>query len=150
MAAPDAQLAGNWRLVRQRLLVIALALALGGVAYLALGDYLTSLSSLAETDVVAARAKLAVVFQALALGLFPLTGGLGVFLVAACRKSFALDRFPPPGAWGFGATRVFTGAAARRVAFAMLVLAIALVLCSIAGAALSWVMAERLLACRAA
>jgi hypothetical protein len=149
MTAPDVQVMSNSRLIRQRLGLLAVAFALGGVAYLGMEDYLTSLQALAEHDVIAARAKLATVFRAMALGLFPLTGGLGVFLAFACRRSFELGRFPPPGAWGFGTARVFQGVAARRIAFGMLVVAIALVLCSIAGSALAWVMADRLLACRA-
>ena len=150
MSAPHAQLPGNWNAVRRRLLLIGVALALGGVAFAVMTEYMASLQALARTDVLAARAKLATLFRAMALGLFPLTGAIGVFLAGACRRSFAIDRFPPPGSGAFWqGGRTFTGPAARRVATAMLVLSILLVVCSIAGGALSWWIADRLLACRA-
>jgi len=150
MASPDVQLVRSSRSLRRRLLVLAGAVALGIAAHLATADQLAALASLAQRDPMAARAKLAVVFRVVAVGLFGLTGTLGLVLSFACRRSLAVGRFPPPGAWGFGSGgRVWTGAPARRIALFMAVLAVLLVLCSIAGSALSWYMAERLLACRA-
>jgi hypothetical protein len=149
MTSPEVQVVSNFPRLRKRLLVLAGALALGGVAYVAMGHYLESLQALAQYDKLAARAKLATLIRAMALGLFPMTGAIGVVIVNTCRQSFAAGRFPPPGSRVFPAARSFTGVAARRLAFAMLVLGIALVLCSVAAAALSWVMADQLLACRA-
>ncbi len=149
MAPQDAQVVSNFRLVRQRVLALFIGLALGAVSYVAMAHYLESLQTLALHDKLAARAKLATLVRAMALTIFPLTGGIGLAIANTCRRSFAIDRFPPPGSRVFQTSRSFTGIAARRVAFAMLVLGIALVLCSVAAAALSWVMADRLLACRA-
>ena len=74
---------------------------------------------------------------------------LGGWLAFASVRAHREERFPPSGRFGFGATRTWAGAPARRVAVALGLLAVALALCSIAAGGLLWVMGERLLACRA-
>jgi hypothetical protein len=149
MATPDVQPVRNSRLLRRRLLVLAVAVALGMALHLVAAERLQEIATLAERDPMTARAELAAILHVVAVGLFGLTGTIGLVLGVACRRAVALDRFPPPGAWGLGDARVWTGPAARRIAMVMGALALLLVLCSVAGAAITWVMAERLLACRA-
>jgi len=114
-----------------------------------LQDHLASLQDLAATDPIAARRQLASEFRIGGIGLFLLTGALGASLIAASRRARRDERFPPEGLWSWGARRTLTGAAARRAAVAGFVLGAMLLVCSLAGAALSWEIGTRLLACRA-
>jgi hypothetical protein len=114
-----------------------------------LGAHLEAIEELARSDVIAARAKLALVLRIGALGLFGPLAAFGVALALACRRALALGRFPPPGLFARGALRVVEGDPARRLAWAMLAAALALFVCSLAAGALSWKLAATLLACRA-
>ncbi len=111
--------------------------------------HLGILQRLAATDPLAARATLAAEVRYGGLAVFATVCALGASLVAASLRSMRDERFPPTGVFGFGATRIVTGPAARRMAQVGMILAIALIACSLAGAWLSWEMAIRLLACRA-
>jgi hypothetical protein len=150
MAAPSPPLARSWRPLATRLLVVAGAVALGLALQQVLAARLAALQELAETDVLAARRELAFVFRAVAIGLFGLTGGLGIAIVLSCRRALAEGRFPPSGALAWGRARaVVTGPRAQRLAQTGLVLGALLVLCSAAGGGLLWWMARTLLLCRA-
>jgi hypothetical protein len=92
---------------------------------------------------------LARVFQVASVVVFGLTGALGVTVTLSCRRSLAREEFPPPGLWSWGARRVVTGAAARRLARIGMGLGITLALASAAGGGLLWYMAAVLRACRA-
>ncbi len=111
--------------------------------------HLGILQRLAATDPLAARATLAAEVRYGGLAVFATVCALGASLVALSLRSMRDERFPPTGVFGFGATRILTGSTARRAARVGLVLAVALIACSIAGAWLSCEMAARLLACRA-
>jgi hypothetical protein len=123
----------------------AIGLALSSV----LQGHLATLEARAVTDPIAARAQLAVEFRVGGLALFAIILALGASLVVASLRAQREERFPPAGAWGFGAARVITGPAARRAAQVGMVLAMALMACALAGAWLSWEIGARLLACRA-
>lgn len=112
-------------------------------------DHLAALQGLATTDPIAARRQLATEFRLGGLGLFASTGALGASLIAAGRRARRDERFPPAGIWSWGARRTLTGAAARHAGVAGAVLGAALLVCSLAGAALSWKIGTSLLACRA-
>jgi hypothetical protein len=149
MTAPSAQPSSSRRFWLRRVLVIAGAIALGLALQLALGAHLASIEDLSRRDVVAARAKLAIVLEVVSIGVFGPVAGLGVLLALASRRALAQGRFPPPGRWGFGSARVFEGERARRVARLLLATAVVLVVCSLAAGALTFSMAAALLACRA-
>jgi hypothetical protein len=83
------------------------------------------------------------------LGLFGLTAALGVSVITTSLRGLRLAHFPPPGVWAWGGARTVTGSAARRFAYVGVLLGSVLVACSLAGGAVTWQMAERLLACRA-
>ena len=82
MAAPRAQLACSPRFWITRVAVLALAIALGLWLQGRMADYLASLQTLAQHDVIEARARLARVFQGMAVGLFGGTGLLGAYAAA--------------------------------------------------------------------
>jgi hypothetical protein len=149
MADTDVQLVRNGRFWASRLLVVAAAMAIGIALQAPLTRHLEALQALAATDPLRARAELAQIFRFPMLGLFGATGGLGVHLVLASRRALRLGVFPPPGRSFGGTPRRFEGDAARRVAAFMLVLAVLLIAASLAGAWVSWQIAERLIACRA-
>jgi hypothetical protein len=137
------------RAIVVRLLALAVAVALGLLLQRLLAERLEAIQSLARDDVVAARAKLATLFRVGGSALFGMTGAVGMALVQASRRAIRLEQFPPPGSWSLPPARRVTGPRARRLALVSLALAAVLVLASAAGAALSWSMAARLLACRA-
>jgi hypothetical protein len=149
MAAPDMQLPRSARFWATRALVLAAAIALGLALEQALSARLTEIQVLAKNDVIRARAELASLLRVGGVGFFGLIGALGVALIAAARRAIREERFPPPGMLSWGATRVFTGPLGRRIALTSLALAVALVVCSLAGAALVWHMAAVLVACKA-
>jgi len=101
------------------------AIALGLVLQDLLRARLDAIAELAERDVIQARAELAFVFQVVGTLVFGVTGALGVAIAASSRH--ARD----------ARTRLGLG------------LGIALLVASLAGAALIWYMAAVLLACRA-
>ena len=127
----------------------------GGAALVGLGmnhlvqAHLATLQALAATDPIAARARFAIEIRVGGLGLFALTGLLGVAIIGAARRGIRELCFPPPGMWSWGGARTVTGAAVRPIALVVAVLGALLIACSLAGAALSWEMGTRLLACRA-
>lgn len=122
--AAIASRGGRATLVR-RLLLAAAAVALGLVLQDLLRARLDAIAELAERDVIQARAELAFVFQVVGTLVFGVTGALGVAIAASSRH--ARD----------ARTRLGLG------------LGIALLVASLAGAALIWYMAAVLLACRA-
>lgn len=148
MSAPDAPLRPASG-VRSRVLVIAAAIAIGLALHAVVAARLEQIEELSRRDVVAARAQLAAMLQVVAIGLFGGIAALGCWLVRVSHRSRAVGVFPPPGAWSFGPARRVEGDAARRMATLLRALAIALVGLSIAGGALTWYMAQTLLACRA-
>jgi hypothetical protein len=149
MAAVEPQLPRSRRALLVRLAVIVGAVALGLALQRVVEARLAEIGALAESDVIRARAELAGILRFVAVGLFGGTGALGVALFAAGRRGLAEGCFPPPGIWAWGAVRRATGAPARRLARAALAAAAALVVCSLAGGALTWHIASVLLACRA-
>ena len=110
---------------------------------------LDEIQALASHDVIRARAELAGILRAVAVGVFGSTGALGVAIFASGRRALREERFPPSGVWSWGAPRIVTGPRARTMARAAMGLALALVLLSLAGGALTWYIASVLLACRA-
>jgi hypothetical protein len=149
MTAPVATPPRSLRPLLARIAVLALAVAAGLFLQRALARELDAIRLLAETDVLAARAQLAAWLQLGGAALFALTGAVGVAVVLSSRRAIAAGRFPPPGLWSWGAARVVTGDAARRMGRIGIALGAALVLCSAAAAALTWTMGAVLLACRA-
>jgi len=148
MAAPDAQLPRGGRFWAHRILLLAFAIALGLALEQVLTTRLTEIQALAKNDVIRARAEFASLLRVGGGGFFGLTTALGFLLINASRRAIREARFPPPGMLSWGATRVFTGTPGRRIALASLAIAITLVICSLAGAALVWHMAAVLLACK--
>jgi hypothetical protein len=149
MTATHPQPAGSRRALWIRLAAIAGAIGLGLALQQVLGGRLAEIDALAKSDVIRARAELAAILRVVAVGLFGLTGVLGVAMLASGRRALAEGRFPPSGAWSFGAVRHSTGPRALRLARASIAAAVALVVCSLAGGALTWYIASVLLACRA-
>ena len=139
----------SFRFWAVRLAVLAVAVAVGLAGNSLVAAHLASIQELAKTDVLAARAQLAFVLQGMAVGLFGGIAALGVWLAGLGRRGMALAQFPPPGMVGWGTARVHTGAVGRRAARFAFALALLLVAASLAGGALTWWMAVRLLACRA-
>jgi hypothetical protein len=140
---------GSRRAIWARVALLAGACVFGLLLNQLVQDHLAALQELARTDPIAARARLATEFRIGGIGLFVLTGLLGASLIAAARHARRDERFPPAGIWSWGATRILTGTAARHAAVVGFVLGVGLIVCSLAGAALSWEIGTRLLACRA-
>jgi hypothetical protein len=133
-----------------RLAVIVAAIALGLVAQHLLAEYLWQIEELSQTNLLEARALLARVLEVASVVVFGLTASLGVTLLVSMRRSFALARFPVSDLWSFGSRRQpVDGPQARAWARVGMALAIALILASCAGGALSWYIAAVLRACRA-
>jgi hypothetical protein len=149
MASPEVQIAGKPRSRLAVLATLALAVALGLALQQVLRTQLDEIQALAAHDVIRARAELAGIFRAVAVGVFGMTGALGIAIFASGRRALREGRFPPSGAWSWGAARVVSGSRARTMARAAMGLAIALFVLSVAGGVLSWYVASVLLACRA-
>ena len=132
-----------------RLVVLAGAIAIGLVLQHLLTAYLERIQTLSRTNLLEARAALARVFEVAGVAVFGLTGGLGVGILLSCRRSLALEQFPPPGVWSWGSRRVVTGPPARDLARIGMGLGITLVLASAAAGGLMWYIAAVLRACRA-
>lgn len=133
-----------------RLAVVACAVAAGLALQHVLAARLASIDALAKTDLLAARAQLALIFEVASVSVFGATGAVGVMIAFACRRSLALQQFPPPGRWSWGsAPGVVTGSRAQRLARIGIALGATLVLASAAGGGLLWYMAAVLRACRA-
>ena len=121
-------------LVRNRLLVLAGAIALGLVLQHFLSLRLEAIQERSRIDMLAARAELAVLIRVVGLAVFGLTGGLGAVMAASCRSPRDAQRFPPPGLMSFGARREITGEMARTMTGIGLALGLALLAASLAGA----------------
>jgi hypothetical protein len=132
-----------------RFAVLPGAVAIGLALRRLLTQHLVTLQALAQTDPLGARARLATEVRFGGLGLFGLTAALGVSVITTSFRGRRLAHFPPPGVWAWGGARTVTGPAARRFAYVGMLLGSLLVVCSLAGSAVTWQMAERLLACRA-
>ncbi len=149
MTAPELG-AGNARAtLRNRLVVIAVAIALGLVLQHFLSQRLDAIVEHSRRDMLAARAELALLIRAVGLAVFGLTGALGAAMAASCRNPRGAERFPPSGMMSIGAMRVVTGPLARTMTGVGLALGLVLLGASLAGAALVWHMGAVLLACRA-
>lgn len=136
--------------VMRTCVVLVGAAAIGLVLNRLLMEHLTTLQTLAQTDPLGARAHLATEVRAGGIALFGLTAVLGVSVIARSLRGVRLAQFPPPGIWAWGgARRPARGETARRLACVGVALGALLVVCSLAGGAVSWLMAERLLTCRA-
>ncbi|MFI5316474.1 MAG: hypothetical protein ACHQ6T_12295 [Myxococcota bacterium] len=149
MTDPPTSAAPARRGLLTRLGVLAGAVAVGVALQRLLAAHLQSIQDLSRTDMLAARAELARLFELASVCVFGLTGALGVGIVLSSRRSLALLQFPPPGAWSWGSRRVVTGLPARKMALAGVGLGVTLVLASAAGGGLLWYMATVLRACRA-
>jgi hypothetical protein len=149
MAAPDVQIARRPRAWLPLALALVVACGLGlGLQHVVAGR-LDEIEALAQHDVIRARAELAQILRIVAVGLFGMTGALGVAMLVSGRRASIEGRFPPSGVFSWSARRVLSGDPARSMARASIVLGALLVACSLAGAALTWHMASVLLACRA-
>jgi hypothetical protein len=138
------------RALLARLAALVVAVGLGLVLQNVLTARLASIDALAKTDLLAARAQLARVFEIAGVCVFGLTGAIGVMVISSSRRSLALEQFPPPGRWSWGSRRaVLTGKRARTFAQVGIGLGVTLVLASAAGGGLLWYMAAVLRACRA-
>ncbi len=111
-----------------RLLVLAVAVALGLVLQKLLRERLDSIGLHSQRDMIAARAELAVLIRAVGLSVFGLTAALGAAIAASCRSPRSAERFPA----GVG-----------------LALGLLLLAASLAGAGFVWYVGALLLACRA-
>jgi len=140
MSATGATPQRNLRSLATRLLVVAGAIAAGLVLQRMLG---------ARLDEIRARAELAHVLRTVGIPIFAGSALVGATLAVASRRAITAERFPPPGALSWGSAHVITGPPARRLARICLVLAVLVIVCSIAGGALLWEMARQLLLCRA-
>jgi len=152
MDAPPVQRQIDWRSLALRLAVLGLAVALGLGLERLLAARLEELDALGHrsyADLLLARAQLATLLQQVAVGVFGLTAALGVGVIAACRRSLALELFPPPGSWSWGGRRKVAGRQAVLAARIGLGLGVALVLASAAGGGLLWYVAAVVRACRA-
>jgi hypothetical protein len=135
--------------LRNRLLVLAGAVLAGLVLQHFLRLRLDAIVAHSRTDMLGARAELAVLIRAAGLVVFGMTGGLGALIAASCRSPRTAERFPPPGVLAIGARRVVTGPAARTFTGIGLAIGLLLLGASLAGAGLVWYMGSVLLACRA-
>jgi hypothetical protein len=151
MTASDAPLRSPRRAIAGRLLAVAGAVAAGLALQQVVAARLEAIQALSETDVVAARAALARVFQVAAIGIAGGVGGLGVAIALSSRRALAEGRFPPTGALAFGRGRApLSGPPALRLARIGVGLGAALALLSLAAGGMLWWMARVLLLCRAA
>lgn len=112
-------------------------------------QHLATLQTFAASDPIAARSQLAWEIRVGGLVVFGVVLALGVAIVPMALQAARDQRFPPPGLWSIGATRVVTGPAARTAARILLALGVLLVVCAAGGGFLSWEMGTKLLACRA-
>jgi len=149
MTSPDVPISGKPRSWATGCATLALAVGLGLALQHVLQARLDEIQALANHDVIRARAELAGILRAVAVGVFGSTGAVGIAIFASGRRALREERFPPSGAWSWGAARIITGPRALAMARAAMVLALALVLLSLAGGALTWYIASVLLACRA-
>lgn len=149
MASPDVQISGRPRSWPTLCATLALAVVLGLALQHVLRSRLDEIQALATHDVVRARAEFAGILHTVAVGVFGTTGALGFAIFASSRRAMREERFPPSGPWSWGSARVVSGPRARTMARVGMGLALALVLLSFAGAALTWYVASVLLACRA-
>jgi hypothetical protein len=149
MSAPGMPSENPRRAVAMRLLAVTGAIGVGLGLQQLLASRLEAIEALARDDVIAARAELAGLLRVVAVLVFGATAGVGVSMLLACRRALETERFPPPGAWSYGAVRIATGPRARRLARLGTALAVALVGLSAACGGLMWILGARLLACRA-
>lgn len=149
MATPELPARALRPILLRRLLVLAAAVALGLALQRVLAARLEAIVELSQTDMLAARAELAHLFQLVGAAVFGLTGALGVAFAVSCRRPAEARQFPPPGLLSLGATRITTGPRAQTLTRIGLGLGIALFAASLAAGALIWYMAAVLLACRA-
>lgn len=151
MATPGLGRGGNSlrSVVRSRLLVLAGAVALGLVLQQLLSERLEAIVDHSHRDLLAARAELAGLLQAVGLPVFGLTAALGATMAWTCRQPSRALRFPPPGLLSFGGRSFVSGPLAPTLTRIGLALGVLLVAASLAAGGLVWYMAAVLLACRA-
>jgi hypothetical protein len=137
------------RALRARIGLVVLAICIGLVLQQVLGAYLAHIQDEARTDLLAARAELARVFQVIGIAIFGTTGFVGGSILFACRRAARDEAFPPPGLSTWGGTTRVTGPRARLLARIGMGLGATVVVASAAGAGLAWYIAAVLRACRA-
>jgi len=125
MATPEIASVGKRALLARRLFVLSGAIALGLVLQHVLRARLDGIALLAERDMLAARAELALVFRVVGTLVFGLTGAVGVAIAASSRHA-----------------RDARGRVGVGVGFAVFAL-------SVGALALVWYMAAVVAACRA-
>ena len=101
---------------RPQCATLALAVGLGLALQHVLQTRLDEIQALASHDVIRARAELAGILRAVAVGVFGATGALGIAFFVASRRAHREERFPPSGLWSWGSLRVVTGPRARTLA----------------------------------
>jgi hypothetical protein len=135
--------------LRNRLLLLAGAVALGLLLQQVLSARLEAIVVHSKSDMIAARAELALLIRAVGLIVFGMTGSLGAAIAGSCRSPRTAERWPPPGVLSYGGRRVVTGPMARTLTGVGLALGLGLLAASAAGAGLVWYVGAVLLACRA-
>src|SRR5262245_38124486 len=125
-------------------LLFVCALVLGGGLLLQRGveAEIARLTALAASEPEAARRGAETMLRALVWGTAGFALGCAALFAWMGRLGLREERFPPSGFWSLGAPRVFVGAAARRRAIGLLVLAGALAPLGLA----TFFVGERLLA----
>jgi hypothetical protein len=129
--------------------VVLGAVAVGLALQHVLAARLEAIQALSRDDLLAARAELATLFRVVGTLVFGATGAVGISMILACRKALEVGRFPPPGAWSWGAARIETGPRAQTLARVGMVLGAALAVLSAAAGGFTWMLSATLLACRA-
>jgi len=129
--------------------LVVVAIGVGLVLQHLLRAYLADIEDESRTDLLAARAELAHVFQALGIVIFGTTGALGASIALACRRAARDQVFPPTGLAAWRRARPVTGLRARLLAQVGMGLGATIVAASAAGAGLAWYIAAVLRACRA-
>jgi hypothetical protein len=135
--------------LRNRLLLLAGAVALGLLLQQVLSARLEAIVVHSKSDMIAARAELALLIRAVGLIVFGMTAALGAAIAWSCRSPRTAERWPPPGVLSYGQRRVVNGPMARTLTGVGLALGLLLLAASAAGAGLVWYVGAVLLACRA-
>ena len=150
MVSPPAQIDLSRRNKLVRVGLVLVAVAIGLVLQEVVASHLAAIEERSHTDLLAARAQLAQLLEIGSFAVFGPTAGLGIAVIAMCRRSLQIGEFPPPGRWMFGgASRVVAGERARGLALAGIALGVLLIVASAAGGSLMWYIASVLRACRA-
>lgn len=149
MATPELPVRVPRTAILRRLLILAMAVAIGLALQHVLRARLDEIVELSHGNMLAARAELGWLFRIVGTAVFGLTGGLGIVFAVACRHPSEALQFPPPGLLSVDAARLTTGPRAQTLTRIGLGLGITLFAVSLLGGTLMWYMAAVLFACRA-